>query len=133
TQRVLVANLPVVPPETTTTTNQNAGTVDFVSYAPKDILLRVKATNPSVLLLNDRFDPNWEVLVDGRRETLLRCNYIMRGVQVPTGEHAVEFRFVPSVTWLYVSLAAIVIGLGLIGFLAIVRPELPADQAPAKK
>jgi hypothetical protein len=29
-----------------------------------------------VLLLNDRFDPNWNVRVDGKLERLLRCNYI---------------------------------------------------------
>ena len=45
------------PPAPTT----NAGTVEFASYAPKDIVLRSDAPAPSVLLLNDRFDPNWKV------------------------------------------------------------------------
>src|SRR5262249_60472105 len=67
-------------------TNAEAqGTVDFSSYAAKRIVLHAKANAPSILLLNDRYDPNWKVRVDGKPELLLRCNYLMRGVAVPAG------------------------------------------------
>jgi hypothetical protein len=56
--------------------------------------------------------------VDGKRETLLRCNYVMRGVQVGPGEHTIQFRYRPPVKPFYVSLAAILSGLGIVGFLA---------------
>src|SRR6185369_16155059 len=69
--------------------------VEFVSYAPKRLVLHAKATAPSVLLLNDKFDPNWKVWVDGKPAKLLRCNYLMRGVQVPAGTSKVRFRFEP--------------------------------------
>jgi hypothetical protein len=46
-----------------------------------------------VLLLNDRFDARWSVTVDGKPAQLLRCNYLMRGVQVPAGNHTVKFSF----------------------------------------
>jgi len=124
-QTVMVAN-PLPEPPKTNSTNQPAGSVDFVSYAPKRIVLHAKAESPSVLLLNDKFDPNWKVSVDGKPDTVLRCNYIMRGVQVPAGDHQIEFRFEPPVTALYVSLSAIVLGLGLIGFLAF----SPAPKGP---
>ncbi len=101
---------------------KQAGAVDFVSYAPKRIVLRAKAAAPSVLLLNDRFDANWQASVDGKAQTLLRCNYIMRGVQLPAGEHQIEFRFTPPVSALYVSLMALGLGLGLVGFVAFSKP-----------
>ena len=72
-------------------TNDSAGTVEFVSYAPKDILLKSRALSPSVLLLNDHFDLNWKVRVDGKPQPLLRCNYIMRGVYLEPGAHTIEF------------------------------------------
>ncbi len=100
-------------------TNALAGMVEFIGYAPKRIVLQAKAISPAVLLLNDKYDANWKVMLDGKPETLLRCNYIMRGVQVPAGEHRIEFRFEPPITGLYVTLAAIALGLGLIGFLAL--------------
>jgi uncharacterized membrane protein YfhO len=70
-----------------------------------------------VLLLNDRFDPHWSVLVDGKPAELLRCNFIMRGVYLTPGEHTVEFRFTLPKGPLYVSLTAIGVGIFLLGFL----------------
>jgi len=71
------------------------------------------------LLLNDRFDPDWNVRVDGQRAKLLRCNYIMRGVYLTPGVHRVEFRFQPPFRTLYVSLAALGVGLLLLGVVTV--------------
>jgi hypothetical protein len=88
-------------------------------YAPKDIMFDAKATTSSVLLLNDKFDPYWRVLVDGKPAELLRCNFIMRGVYLSPGQHTVEFEFSLPNKPLYISLAAIAVGLGLAGYLLI--------------
>jgi hypothetical protein len=119
-------------------TNQNAGAVEFSNYAPKYIQLNAKAALPSVLLLNDKYHPDWKVWVDGKPETLLRCNYLMRGVYLPAGEHRVEFRFQPSITALYVSLAAWGVGLVLCLILLVAtvtqkKPSSPTATAPTKK
>src|SRR5205085_11979956 len=106
-----------VPGPATATTNSPAGTVEFASYAPKQIELNVNATAPSILLLNDKFDPDWKVWVDGKPAKLLRCNYLMRGVQVPAGDSKVRFHFEPSLTGFYVTLAAVIVGLLLCGLL----------------
>jgi hypothetical protein len=91
-------------------TNENTGTVEFQSYTPKHIVLSAKATTPAVLLLNDKYAPNWRVTVDGKPAELLRCNFIMRGVYLPPGEHAVEFWFVLPNKPLYVTLSAVGVG-----------------------
>ena len=72
---------------------------------------------PSVLLLNDKFDPNWHVFVDGKPAPLLRCNFIMRGVYLPAGAHTVEFKFSAPMGPLYVTLLAMSVGILLCGFL----------------
>ena len=119
---VLVAN-PSVPNSQAST---NSGTVDFTSYAPKRIVLQARAASPSVLLLNDKYDPNWKVSVDGKPETLLRCNYLMRGVYLQPGTHTVEFRFEPPINTLYASLGAVFVSLLLIGYLILTSgPRLP--------
>jgi hypothetical protein len=125
---VLVANPSNSNPQASSTPNLQPSTnsVEFTGYAPKRIVLRAKAGVPSVLLLNDKYDPNWKVWVDGKPETLLRCNYLMRGVKVPPGEHVVEFRFAPPIDTLYISLAAVALGLGLLGFLALRPGRKPA-------
>jgi hypothetical protein len=129
-QKVLVADASLPSPAASSNLNAQSSTnsVEFSSYAPKRIVLQAIAGSPSVLLLNDRFDPNWKVSVDGRPEKLLRCNYLMRGVQVPPGAHVIEFRFAPPINTLYISLAAVVLGLGLCGFLLLYPRKQPIDD-----
>ncbi len=120
-QTVVVSDEKITPAPVTT--NQTAGTVEFKSYAPKHIVLQAQADAPSVLLLNDRFASGWRVLVDGQPETLLRCNYLMRGVQIPAGPHTVDFIFERPTTNLKISLASMTLALVLLGGLILVRPR----------
>jgi hypothetical protein len=61
----------------------------------KDTIVHVKAETRSegVLLLNDRYNANWEVQVNGRNAQLLQCNGVMRGVRVPMGQVDVTFTY----------------------------------------
>jgi hypothetical protein len=120
---------------TATASNQAPGKVEFASYEPKDVVLKTEATAPSVLLLNDRYDPNWKVTVDGKPQKLLRCNFLMRGVYLPTGSHTVEFLFQPPMRMFYVSLVAVCAGLLLCGLLLVVKdgpPTEPGEARPVK-
>jgi hypothetical protein len=133
---VLVANPSIPSPQAPSGLNPqpSANSIEFASYAPKRILLQAKAGCPAVLLLNDRYDSDWKVWVDGKPETLLRCNYLMRGVYLQPGAHAVEFRFQPPMHALYVSLVAVFVSLSLLGYLALGRgKELAPKPAPAAR
>ena len=110
-------------------TNGTSGSVDFKNYSPKEIVLNANAAGPSVLMLNDRFDPNWKVLVDGAPAQLLRCNYIMRGVFLTPGSHTVEFEFALPHKPLYITLIAIFFGVFLLGILFF----LTHKQEPSAK
>jgi hypothetical protein len=105
-------NLPAV-----STNDADAGTVEFTSYAPKKIVFAANAAVPSVMLLNDKFDAGWNVTVDGQLAELLRCNYLMRGVQVPPGKHTIVFRFYQPDRTLYVTFAGIGTAVVLAGLL----------------
>jgi hypothetical protein len=139
-QCVLVAeDLPAAAPPAGL--SPDAGTVEFVSYAPRDVVLKADAVAPSVLLLNDRFHPDWNVRVDDKPAKLLRCNYIMRGVYLTPGVHRVEFRFQPPFQGLYVSLAALGLGLLLLSFVTVsglrswasAPPGATASRPPAPR
>ena len=113
------------------TTNANAGKVEFTSYAPKDIGFKTDAAAPSVLLLNDKFDPDWHVLVDGQPEPLLRCNFFMRGVYLKPGQHTVKFEFRPPMRNFYISLFAVCLGMLLVGVLVLGNLKPPEESAAA--
>ena len=80
-----------------------------------------------MLLLNDKFDANWHVFVDGKPAPLLRCNFIMRGAYLTPGAHSVEFKFSLPMGLLYVSLSAIGVGILLCGFLIFSTGRKSAD------
>ncbi|HXI71575.1 MAG TPA: hypothetical protein VNN22_14565 [Verrucomicrobiae bacterium] len=123
-QTVLVASPLLSAPST----NPISGLAEFKSYKPTDIVFDTKSEMPSVLLLNDRYDPNWRVQVDGKPAELLRCNYIMRGVYLSAGPHTVEFQFRLPNGPLKITLAAIATGVGLLGLLIFLGRRKPADQ-----
>jgi hypothetical protein len=130
---VLVAtNTPLA--QTPAQPGADAGTVIIASYHPKDIKLQADAKTPAILLFNERFGDHWNVWVDQQPASLLRCNYIMRGVFVPQGAHTIEFRFQPPLSWLYVSASALGLGVLLAGYVAFARskPESDSSETPEK-
>ena len=130
-QTVLLAESPALPNPPATATNGNAGTVEFITpYTPTDIKFHTQAATPTVLLLNDQYDPHWRVTVDGKPAPLLRANFIMRGVYLTAGEHNVEFQFSLPVKPLYVTLSAMAVGILLSGVLVFLARK---PQTPAKK
>jgi len=115
------------PPTSGPVANDSAGEVEVLSYAPKQVVVQTQSAAPSLLLLNDKYDPAWKVAVDGQPQELLRANFIMRGVFLPAGRHRVEFRFEPPLATLYVSLTAIALGSVLVAWLlAFDRARNPA-------
>jgi len=94
-----------------TSTNQSPGEVTITQYKAADITLAANATGNSILMLDDRYDPEWKVYVDGKREQLLQCDFIMRGVALTPGKHTVEFLFRPSFNPALVTLATMVFGI----------------------
>lgn len=117
--KTVLVSAPLPSSPAANATNENSGTVEFKSYAPADIQFSAQADTPAVLLLNDKYDPNWHVFVDGKPAPLLQCNFIMRGVYLTPGAHTVEFKFSLPMSPLYVSLSAIGVGILLCGFLIV--------------
>ncbi len=129
-QTVMVAPATGSPLPQSTNAAAAAGRVEIASYSSKHIALKAEAPGASVLLLNDHYDPDWHVTVDGKPATLLKCNYLMQGVFVQPGLHTVEFLFQPPTRSLYVSVAADALAVLLCGFLFVTR-KTPEPEPPA--
>ncbi|HUW22059.1 MAG TPA: YfhO family protein [Candidatus Bathyarchaeia archaeon] len=70
--------------------------VEIVNYYPNEIDLATKADKPSQLVLTDVFYPGWEVLVDGRPQSIKKYENIFRAVDILPGSHQVKFVFRPQ-------------------------------------
>ena len=114
-------------------TNENSGAVAFTSYAPKHLVFAATNSAPAVLLLNDQYDPNWSVMVDGQPAELMRCNYMMRGVYLPAGAHTVEFKFELPHKLIYITLSAMLLGILIAVYLLIAgRKQITSPSGDPK-
>jgi hypothetical protein len=71
----------------------------------------------AMLLLNDRYDSNWSVTIEGQPATLLQANNLARAVHLPpsASNRAVTFVYHAPTLPTAPSLAALVIGLAVAG------------------
>jgi Bacterial membrane protein YfhO len=64
-------------------------------YQNNKVQIDARLSHPGILVLADAFYPGWKVFVDGVEEKILRANYLFRGVELPAGNHRVEFVYDP--------------------------------------
>ncbi len=78
---------------------------------------RVKNDREGMLVLSDIWYPYWRLTVDGQQQSLLRVNYLFRGVYLKPGAHTVSVHYhsEPLTQGLLVSLLAL-FGLGILSF-----------------
>ncbi|MFI5134685.1 MAG: YfhO family protein, partial [Chitinophagales bacterium] len=67
------------------------------SYSPNDLKYSSKSSKDNVIVFSEiYYQPGWNAYVDGKKSDHFRCNYILRGMRVPAGEHQIEFKFEPQ-------------------------------------
>ncbi|HAB15394.1 MAG TPA: YfhO family protein [Verrucomicrobiota bacterium] len=116
------------PPGLAVASGTNSASAAIRTWTPKHITVQTDAAAPGVLLLNERWHPDWKVTVDGHPAELLRANFLMRGVAVPSGSHTVEFQYAPPMKMLWVTLSALGVALVLGAVLAWPRGLRPGQQ-----
>jgi hypothetical protein len=84
--------------------------VTNISYIANNIHIKVKTTEPGVLVLTETSYPGWRVFVDGLERPCLWLNLFFQGVRLEEGEHEVDFVFTPRYFnyFLFVSLGSFV-------------------------
>jgi hypothetical protein len=90
---------------------------EIVRYEPNVVVVRVRAAETRYLVLTDSYFPGWSVWIDGRPAEVERADYLFRAVEVPPGEHVVEWRYQPASLLLGAAISAI--GLAVMAALAL--------------
>ena len=68
---------------------------EILMLAETQVKIQTQAAAPTFLVLSDIYYPGWKATIDGQPTRIYQTNYVQRGVQVPAGEHVVEYRFEP--------------------------------------
>jgi hypothetical protein len=70
--------------------------VNMIAYRPDRIVLETTSSESGFLFLSEVFYPGWKAYVDGKRQKILRGNYLFRTLELPSGTHRVTVVFEPA-------------------------------------
>jgi Bacterial membrane protein YfhO len=74
-----------------------AGAISLTSYEPEKLTYAANLTNPAVAVFSEiYYADGWNAYLDGKPAPYFRANYLLRAMQLPAGQHTVEFRFEPK-------------------------------------
>jgi uncharacterized membrane protein YfhO len=101
----------------------NVGTsITLTEYKPNYLKYNSTSLKNGIVIFSEiYYDKGWNAYVDGELKPHFRANYVLRGMQVPSGNHTVEFKFEPSSynTGEKISLASSIILLLFLTFVTI--------------
>jgi len=91
------------------TTPSGSEALSIVQYSVNEIELKADVSAEAYLVLSEVWYPGWQAVVDGRRQPVVRANYLFRAVRLEPGQHRVRLIFRPWTWWLgaLVSLAIV--------------------------
>lgn len=123
----------------------SSATIRLDEYTPNRLKYSYKTSSPQLAVFSEIYyneEKGWHAYLDGKLTPHFRCNYVLRGMALPAGEHKVEFKFEPKsyVTGNKVAYAgsfllfAFVFGtLGFAGYKKIKEIEAEPKQEQSKK
>lgn len=88
------------------TAPDSASNVEVAYYTGPKITLKTNRTKPGFLVLSEIYYPaGWKAKLDGKNIPIYKTDYLLRGMQLPAGEHTLELRFEPQSYTIGITLA----------------------------
>lgn len=79
----------------------STATVEVTAYEANRITLRTKRSKEGFMVLSEVYYPaGWQAEIDGKPARIYKTNFVLRGLQVPAGDHSITLSFQPaSAVW----------------------------------
>jgi uncharacterized membrane protein YfhO len=70
------------------------GSIDLISYHPDKLVYKFNSSEEQLAVFSEIFyDQGWKAYVDEQETPILRVNYLLRALEVPSGEHTIRFEY----------------------------------------
>jgi hypothetical protein len=70
--------------------------IDLKDYKPNRLLYNSETDNSELAVFSEIYYPEgWTAKIDGKESEIIRVNYVLRGLIIPSGKHEIEFTFNP--------------------------------------
>lgn len=74
-----------------------SGQIALSSTAPNELKYKANMSQRGLAVFSEiHYPKGWTATIDGKETPILRVNYLLRGLEIPAGEHEVVFTFAPS-------------------------------------
>lgn len=76
-----------------------SASIDMVSYKPNELIYKYSSSRPQLTIFSEIYYPaknGWKVTIDGKETPHFRADYILRALNVPAGDHEINFSFSPQ-------------------------------------
>ena len=86
--------------------------IKLIDYKPNYLKYRSYNSNDGFAVFSEMYYENgWVSLIDGKEVPHYRVDYTLRGIEIPKGEHTIEFKFDPQVikTGSHIALASSIV------------------------
>jgi len=107
---------PLIPPTSggNSTPPPILGKVNLEFPTPQSLVVKVNSDQPAWLILSEPYYPGWQATVNGQPAPIVRADYILRAIAIPSGESTITLTFRPM-SFMVGALISLVAWLGVIG------------------
>lgn len=73
-------------------------TIELVKSSPDNLVYEIESKSPQFAVFSEMYYPQgWSATVNGKNSPIVNVNYVLRGLEVPSGTSTVIFSFEPQV------------------------------------
>jgi uncharacterized membrane protein YfhO len=99
-EKVDLSNTAIIHEEFQTTIGKSSfsgqGNISLSDYSPNSIVYNFSSSADQLVVFSEVwYEPGWTATIDGKEADIVRVNYLLRGLLVPTGNHEIIFEFAP--------------------------------------
>lgn len=76
----------------------STATISLKSYKPNYLIYQSVNKNDGFAVFSETYYKNgWNAYIDGQKAPSIRVDFVLRALQIPAGQHKIEFKFEPQV------------------------------------
>ena len=102
--------------------------ISIESIEPNNVSAKVNADQDTFVVMAQNYYPAWKAYVDGQETQIYIANGTLQGIDVPAGEHIVEFKYIPSYFYAGAVISACTVCFLIIYFVAQSRKKKRTDN-----
>lgn len=75
----------------------SVGTISLTEYQPNFLSYQSSNEGDGFAVFSEvYYEKGWKAFIDGEEASIHQVNYVLRGLDIPAGDHVIEFKFEPS-------------------------------------